>query len=107
MGGRKERGISLTGSLLGFDKARSPINADDETASNFGVQGTTVPSLLTSQDSLHPGNHLVGAGVARLVQIDNATADVTLKFSLQWRTSIGDGGEVAGSHKKIVIVLEQ
>lgn len=66
-----------------------------------------MPGFITSQDPLHPGDHLVGAGVAWLVQINNAAADVAFKFTLQWCASIGDRGEMAGSHKKVVVVLEQ
>lgn len=62
--------------------------------------------LLASQDPLDPGNNFVGAGVARFVQINDTTADIALELALQRGTSIGDWGEVACSHEKVVVVLE-
>lgn len=40
--------ILLTGTLLGLDQTGGTVNADDETSSNLGIEGTTVTGLLRS-----------------------------------------------------------
>lgn len=51
------------------------------------------------KNSLNPGHNLVTGRVGGLVQVDDTRADVGLDVTLQGRRSIGNGGEVAGSHK--------
>jgi hypothetical protein len=44
--------ILLSGSLLGLDETGCAINADNEAASDLGVQSTTVTSLLNSTTTI-------------------------------------------------------
>ena len=64
--------VLLSSSLLGLDQAGGPVNAHDEAASDLGIQGAAVTGLLTPQNLLDPGNHLVGRGVCGLVKVDNS-----------------------------------
>jgi hypothetical protein len=51
------------------------------------------------KNPLNPGHNLVTGRVGGLVQVDDTGANVGLEVALQRRRSIGDRGEVAGSHK--------
>ena len=61
-----------TGALLGLDEPRGALHAHDQAARDLGVQGPAVARLLHPQDPADPGHHLVGGGVGRLVQVDEA-----------------------------------
>lgn len=121
--------ILLSGSLLGLDQSSRSVDTDDQAARDLGIKGTTVTSLLDSvsisllairysvrraigipigeetagrhepKNSLNPGHNLVTRRVRRLVQVDDTRADVGFEITLQGRRSIGNGSEVAGSHK--------
>jgi hypothetical protein len=43
--------IFLSGSLLGLDEAGGAVDADNQAASDLGIEGTTVTSLFASTDS--------------------------------------------------------
>lgn len=121
--------ILLSGSLLRLDQSSRSVDTDDQAARDLGIEGTTVTSLLNSapisllalrysvrraigipideetasrhepKNSLNPGHNLVTRRVRRLVQVDDTRADVGFEITLQGRRSIGNGGEVASSHK--------
>lgn len=42
--------VLLSSTLLGLDEAGSTVNADDEAASDLGIEGTAVAGLLASVD---------------------------------------------------------
>jgi hypothetical protein len=86
--------VLLTGALLGLDETGCTINADNQTTSDFGVEGTTVTGFLDSirilalvsynaslkknipENSLHPCHNLVTGRVRGLVEVDNTRANV-------------------------------
>lgn len=68
--------VLLSGSLLGLDKARGAVDADDQTSCNFGVEGTAVAGLLDAEHALHPGDDFVGRGVRGLVELEGAIMSV-------------------------------
>lgn len=96
-----------------------------QAAGDLGIEGTGVTSLLHTakpvsavililhpdvhvpKHPLHPSNNLVRRGVRRLVEVDDTAGDVGLDVPLVGRRAIGDGGEVAGPDKHLVVVLEQ
>lgn len=57
--------------LLRLDEASGAIDADNETASDFGVKSAAVTGLFASQNALHPGDDFVRRRVRRLVKIDD------------------------------------
>lgn len=44
--------VLFSGTLLRLDETGSAVNADDETAGNLGIEGSTVARLLDSSDTL-------------------------------------------------------
>lgn len=65
--------ILLSGSLLGLDKSRGSVDANDQTSCDFGIESTAVAGLFYAQHALHPGNDLVGGGVRWFVQLHKGT----------------------------------
>lgn len=61
--------ILLSGTLLGLDQSCGTVDANDEASGNFGIESTTVASLLDAKHALHPSNDFVGGGVGRFVQL--------------------------------------
>jgi hypothetical protein len=62
--------VFLTGSLLGLGQSCSPVEASDQTASDLGIQGTRVTSLLDLENSLDPGDDFMGRGICWFVEVD-------------------------------------
>lgn len=59
------------------------------------------------QNPLGPRNDFVRTGIARLVEVDNTTADVTLDVALERRSTARNRREVTGAHEEFVVVLEE
>jgi hypothetical protein len=58
--------VLFTSTLLGLDKTSSTINADDQTSSNLGIEGTTVTGFLDTKNTTNPSDDFVRRGVCRL-----------------------------------------
>ena len=99
--------VFLSCTLLGFDESGGSVDTDDQASSDLGIEGTGVTSLLTSKDSLHPGDDFVGRRVGGLVEVDHSGLDIRGKVSLERGTSGGDRGEVGGSNKEFVVVFQE
>lgn len=67
--------IFFTGALLGFDETSCSVDTDDETAGDFGIQGTRVAGFFTSEDTFHPGDDFVGGRVGGFVEVDYSGSD--------------------------------
>lgn len=113
--------VFLSCTLLGLDQAGGTVNAHNQTSCNLGIQSTAMASLLDTvhqvsksvhgtinavrqalhvpKDAFDPGDDLVTGGVRRLVEVDDAGADIRLDVTLQRGGAIGDGREMAGSHE--------
>ncbi len=95
--------VLLAGALLGLDEPRSAVNADDQAARHLRIQGPGVASLLHPQDPLDPGDHLVRAGVGRLVEADEAGFEVKFfRRSGHWEVSSLGGALSDGSTAKVL-----
>lgn len=99
--------ILLSGALLGLDQAGGTVDADDETASDLGVEGAAVAGLLDAQDTLDPGDDLVRRGVRGLVEVDDTAGNVALEVALVRSTAVGDGDEVVAAGQHLAVVLQQ
>ena len=84
-----------------------PFEADEEAACDLGVEGAGVACFFDSEDLLDPGDHLVGAGVGGLVEVDDAVLQVLGEGSFEGRGAGGDGGVVFGKHIHLFVVFEQ
>ena len=51
--------VLFTSTLLRLDKSCGSADADDETASDLGIESTRVTSLLDLENSLDPSDNLV------------------------------------------------
>ena len=71
------------------------------------VECAAVSRLVDPEDPLDPGDHLVAAGVGRLIQADEAGLDVFLDVSLQRRGAVREGRVVVCPDIKLVEVLEK
>ena len=68
--------VLLAGALLGLDEAGGAVDADDEVAGDFGVEGAAVAGLFDAEDALDPGDDLVGGRVGGLVEVEDAVLQV-------------------------------
>jgi hypothetical protein len=66
--------VFLSGALLRLDKTGGTVDADNETTSDLGIQGSRVTSLLATEDSAHPRDDFMRGWVGRLVQVDDTRA---------------------------------
>jgi len=98
--------VLLTSTLLGLNQTGGSVNTDNQTAGNLRIEGTTVTSLLNTEDTLDPSNNFVTTGVGRLVEVDDTTGDVRLNVALQRRATSGNGSVMSATHKKLVVVLQ-
>jgi len=97
--------VFFTSRLLSLDQSGGILDADDEAASDLGIEGTTVTGLLDLQDLLDPGDDLMGGGVGWLVEVDDTVVLEDVDGSLSGRVAAGEGGEVVGLHIEFVEVL--
>jgi len=97
--------VFFTSRLLSLDQSGGILDADDEAASDLGIEGTTVTGLLDLQDLLDPGDDLMGRGVGWLVEVDDTVVLEDVDGSLSGRVAAGEGGEVVGLHIEFVEVL--
>lgn len=89
--------VLLAGALLGLDEAGGAVDADDQAAGNLRVEGAAVAGLLDAEHALDPGDDLMAGGVGRLVEVDDAGADVRFDVAVVGLATGGDGGVVCGA----------
>ena len=77
--------VFFTGTLLGLDKSCGIVDASDKAASNFWIEGTTMPGLFHLQDSLDPSDNLVRTWIRWLVKVDHTILLQNVNWSIQWR----------------------
>jgi hypothetical protein len=94
-----------TCSLLGLHKTGSPINANDETSSNFGIESARVPSLVYFENTTDPSNDLMGRGIRGLIEVNDSVADIVVNVSLEGRGSSRNRSVMTSAHIQFVIVL--
>ncbi len=99
--------ILLAGALLRLDEPRGAVDADDQAARHLRVQGPGVTRLLHPQNALDPGDHLVRAGVGRLVEADEAGLQVVGDVSFERRGAVREGGIVVCSDVELVEVFKE
>ncbi len=51
--------VFLPRALLGFDESGSTVDADDETAGDFRVEGAGMTGLVDAEDAFEPGDDFV------------------------------------------------
>lgn len=99
--------ILLAGTLLGFDEAGGSVDADDEVAGDFGVEGTAVSGFFDTEDALDPCDNLVGGRVGGLVEVEDTVLEVFGEGSLERGVTGGDRGVVSGADVEAVVVLKE
>lgn len=99
--------ILLTGALLRLDETSGTVDADNQAASDLGVESTAVTSLLDTENSLDPRDDFVTGGVGGLVEVDDAGRNVALQVALVGSAAVGNGNEVTATDEQLVVVLQQ
>ena len=74
--------VLFTSTLLRLDKSCGSADADDETASDLGIESTRVTSLLDLENSLDPSDNFVRRRIRWLVNVQNTGLDVVFDVSL-------------------------
>mmetsp|Transcript_81043 Transcript_81043/g.212769 ORF Transcript_81043/g.212769 Transcript_81043/m.212769 type:complete len:499 (-) Transcript_81043:21-1517(-) len=99
--------VLLSGRLLSLDEARGAVQAHKQAPGDLGIERAGVAGLLAVHDALDPGHHLVGGGVDRLVQVQDAVEAVGIKGPAQGRAAVGQGRVVARAHEQLPVVLQE
>ena len=107
--------IFFTSTLLGLDEPSRAIQANDQAASNLGIQSATVSGFLNPvncqylysltsrapfnvpQHAFHPRDHLMTGRIARFVEVDHTRADERFEVALERSTSDRNWCEMSGS----------
>ena len=89
--------ILFTSTLLGLDETCRTVNADNETTSDLGIEGTGVASSVSAEDSLHPCDDFVGGWVRGFVKVDDTAGNVGLEVTLQRCRACWDWCKVTGT----------
>lgn len=63
------RHVLLSCTLLRLDKSRGPVDANDETPCDLGVEGTAVAGLFYAEHALDPCDDFVGGGIGGFVEL--------------------------------------
>lgn len=99
--------VLFPGSLLGLDKARGAIDADDEVSGHFGVKGAAVAGLFHTENALNPRHNLMGRWIRGLIKIEDAVSEVFGDGAFEGGVAGGERGVVAGADVEAVVVLEE
>ena len=89
--------VFLTSTLLGLDKTRRTVDADDQASCDLGIEGSAMSGLFDAQHALDPCDDFVGGRVGGLVEVDHAGTDIALEVAFQGGGSMRYRCEVAGS----------
>lgn len=68
--------ILLTRTLLALHQSRGPVNADNQTARDLGIEGTRVTGAINAENALQPCDDFVGRRVRGFVEVDDTGRDV-------------------------------
>ena len=68
--------VFLPRRLLSFDQSCCSIDANDETACDFGIERSGMTCLFDTEDTFDPGDDFVGGGVGGFVEVDDSIGDV-------------------------------
>lgn len=117
--------VLLSGALLGLDETGGAVNADDQTSRDLGIQSSRVSSLLNPiplsarlylrvgggrvvpQDALNPGDNFVRGRVRRLVEVNDAGANIRLQVAAERCAAVGNRGEVRGANEYCLDVSQR
>ena len=97
--------ILFAGGLLGFYESGRVVDAGDEAAGNFGVQGARMTSLFDFEDLFNPSDDLVGGRVRRLIKIDDTIVLEHVDGALSGRISARKWRKVGGLDVQLVEIL--
>jgi hypothetical protein len=97
--------VLFSSTLLSLDEASRVVDAGDKTTGDFWVEGTTVASLVDLEDLLDPRDNFVGAGVGRLIKIDNSVVFKNIDRTFSGRVAAREGCEMGGLDVQFVEVL--
>ena len=78
----EDANVLFASTLLRLDKSRGSTDADDETASDLGIESAGVAGLLDLENSLDPSDNLVRGRIRWLVNVQNTGLDVVFDVSL-------------------------
>ena len=107
--------ILFTSTLLGFDEPSCAIQADDQAASDLGIQSSAMSgffdpancqclfwpfsraSFNVPEHAFEPSDDLMTGGIARFVEIDHTGANEGFEVALERSTSYRNRGEMSSS----------
>jgi hypothetical protein len=78
----EDANVLFASTLLRLDKPCGSSDADDETASDLGIESAGVAGLLDLENSLDPSDNLVRGRIRWLVYVQNTGLDVVFDVSL-------------------------
>ena len=97
--------VFFTSRLLSLHKSGRVVEACDQATSDLWIEGTGVTSLVSLEDSLDPGNDLMGGWVGWLIEVDDTVLLEDVHWSLEWGVTTWEWSEVVGLDIQKVIVL--
>lgn len=117
----EDANILFASTLLRLDKPCGSSDADDETASDLGIESAGVAGLLDLENSLDPSDNLVRGRIRWLVYVQNTGLDVVFDVSLiegdnyrkktsanlERTATLWVRSEVIGAHIELVPSFEQ
>jgi len=98
--------VLFTSGLLGFDESGGVVDAHDEAASDFRIEGAGVTGFVDLQDFLDPSNDLVGRWVRWLVKVDNTVGLKNINGTVSGGVAAREGSEVRRLDIELVKVLQ-
>jgi hypothetical protein len=97
--------IFLSCALLALHEAGSAVNADNQAASDLGVESSRVTGALDTEHALEPCDDFVGRRVGGLVEVDDTGGDVGGQVAAERVATSGNRGEVTGADQNCRFVL--
>lgn len=64
-------------------------------------------SLFDVEDLLDPGDHFMGTGIGRFIQVDDTVFEIIFERSLKGGGSSRNGGIVSGEDIHLVVIFEE
>ena len=78
----EDANVLFASTLLRLDKSCGSTDANDEAASDLGIESTGVARFLDLENSLDPSDNLVGGWIRWLVNVQDTGLDVVFDISL-------------------------
>lgn len=115
--------IFLTSTLLRFDKPSCAIQADDQAASDLGIQSSAMSGFLDPvycqrlclvfsaassnlpEHALNPRDHLMTGRIARFVEVDHTRANVGFEIALERIATHRNWREMPGSDEEFIVIF--